>query len=181
MPAPLLELLDSLSEGVLVLDSATGAVVHRNRALGVLLEAEPDSSMLYDAVLQLGQRWRRLALAPRAEHDGRALLSDARFVANRAAYRLWGMALQLGGSLPVRVLVLVERTGPLLPTVSRLRSRFRLTTREAEVALLLAEGASDADIGRILGMSVHTARHHGERIFTKVGVHSRKALALHLA
>jgi DNA-binding CsgD family transcriptional regulator len=181
MPAPLLELLDSLSEGVLVLDSATGAVVHRNRALGVLLEAEPDSSMLYDAVLQLGQRWRRLALAPRAEHDGRALLSDARFVANRAAYRLWGMALQLEGSSPARVLVLVERTRPLLPTVSHLRSRFRLTTREAEVALLLAEGLSDADISRILGMSIHTARHHGESIFTKVGVHSRKALALHLA
>jgi DNA-binding CsgD family transcriptional regulator len=181
MPAPLVELLDALSEGVLVVDSATGAVVHRNRALGALLDADPDSSLLYDTALQLGQRWRMLALAPRAALDGRALLSDVRFATKRSVYRLWGVALHPGGPFPDRVLVLVQRTGPLLPSVSRLRARFRLTAREAEVALLLAEGASDADIGRALGMSVHTARHHGERIFTKVGVHSRKALALHLA
>lgn len=180
MPAPLLELLDALSEGVLVLDSATGAVVHRNRALGELLAVEADASLLYDTALQLGQRWRLLSMAPRAARDGRVLLSDVRLATRRAVYRLWGVAMRPASPLPARVLVLVERTGPQLPTVSRLRSRFRLTTREAEVALLLAEGLSDADIGRALGMSAHTARHHGERIFAKVGVHSRKALALHL-
>ncbi|MEP7088207.1 MAG: helix-turn-helix transcriptional regulator [Gemmatimonadota bacterium] len=95
-------------------------------------------------------------------------------------YRLWGTAPRLEHTTPAHVLVLVERLGSSLPTTARLSSLFRLTPREVEVALLLAEGASDAHIGRALGMSIHTARHHGERIFAKVGVHLRKALVLHL-
>lgn len=181
MPTPFTAMLDLLSEGVLVLDSVTGAVTHRNRALVALLEAEPDAGLLYDAAFHLGQHWRRLSIAPRATPNGPVLPSDMRFATPRGVYRLWGMALQFEHPSPMQVVVLVERPGFMLPTVSCLRTRFRLTSREAEVALLLAEGASDAEIARVLGVSIHTARHHGERIFTKVGVHSRKALALHLA
>ncbi len=180
MPTPLIELLDSLSAGVLVLDAITGELAHRNRAMITLLGEEPDSSLLFDAALQLGNRWRRLSLASGAPPRGSALLSDVRLATNCAVYRLWGTAPQLEHTTPAQVLVLVERLGFLLPTAARLRAHFRLTPREVEVALLLAEGASDAHIGRALGMSIHTARHHGERIFAKVGVHSRKALVLHL-
>ena len=180
MPTPLIELLDSLSAGVLVLDSITGELAHRNRAMFMLLEGEPDSAVLFDAALQLGHRWRRLSLASGVAPRRRVLLSDVRLATNHAVYRLWGTAVQLEHPTSAQVLVLVERLGLLLPTVTRLRAHFRLTPREVEVALLLAEGASDAHIGRALGMSIHTARHHGERIFAKVGVHSRKALALHL-
>jgi len=181
MPTSFTALLDTLSEGVLVLDSATGALVYRNRALHTMLDAEPDAAMLFDTALQLGQRWRWRSAAPRSALDGAAELSDVRFATTHAVYRLWCMALQLGHPVPNRIVVLVERMGLLLPPAARLRARFSLTAREAEVALLLAEGASDADISRALGVSIHTARHHGERVFTKVGVHSRKALALHLA
>jgi DNA-binding CsgD family transcriptional regulator len=54
-----------------------------------------------------------------------------------------------------------------------LAERFGLTPREAEVALLLADGHSNAAVARALSISVHTARHHTQHILVKVGVGSR--------
>lgn len=60
-----------------------------------------------------------------------------------------------------------------------LPARFGFTTREAEVALLLAGGASNAGIAQSLGISEHTARHHTRHVLTKLGLHSRaKAAAI---
>jgi DNA-binding NarL/FixJ family response regulator len=52
-----------------------------------------------------------------------------------------------------------------------------LTARECEVALLLAEGASNKEVGARLGVSTHTARHHTERILRKLGIASRQQVA----
>jgi DNA-binding NarL/FixJ family response regulator len=52
-------------------------------------------------------------------------------------------------------------------------TRFGLTRREEQVALLLARGKSNVAIARELHISVHTARHHTQRILTKLAVHSR--------
>ncbi len=54
-----------------------------------------------------------------------------------------------------------------------LAAKFGFTERELEVALLLAEGASNAAIAEALGISKHTARHHTRHVLTKLGVHSR--------
>lgn len=62
-----------------------------------------------------------------------------------------------------------------------LRDRFGLTQREAEVALLLAEGLSNPEVACRLALSVHTVRRHGERVFRKVGVRSRLALVRQVA
>jgi len=43
-----------------------------------------------------------------------------------------------------------------------------LTAREAEVLSLLAEGASNKEIARKLGISVHTAKFHVGRIIDKL-------------
>jgi DNA-binding NarL/FixJ family response regulator len=50
---------------------------------------------------------------------------------------------------------------------------YGLTRREQEVAGLLAEGQSNAAIARRLGISAHTARHHTQRVLSKLTVHSR--------
>jgi DNA-binding NarL/FixJ family response regulator len=48
-----------------------------------------------------------------------------------------------------------------------------LTRREAQVARLLARGRSNQAIAQELNISAHTARHHTQRILSKLEVHSR--------
>ena len=78
------------------------------------------------------------------------------------------------------VLVLLDRPGPELPTTRELRLAFGLRGREPQVALLAAEGLSNADIARRLRLSTHTVRHYLERVMDRLGLHSRKALAMRL-
>jgi DNA-binding NarL/FixJ family response regulator len=51
--------------------------------------------------------------------------------------------------------------------------QFGLTARETEVAMLLAEGRSNVAIAGTLNISTHTARHHTQRVLSKLKVHSR--------
>ncbi|MGH3333501.1 MAG: response regulator transcription factor, partial [Nocardioidaceae bacterium] len=53
-----------------------------------------------------------------------------------------------------------------------------LTDREVEVLGLVAQGCSNADIGKRLVISARTAEHHVQHIYTKIGVSSRAAAAL---
>ena len=48
-----------------------------------------------------------------------------------------------------------------------------LTPRERDVLLRLAQGSRPADIARELGVSTNTVRTHTNKIFVKLGVHSR--------
>jgi DNA-binding NarL/FixJ family response regulator len=54
-----------------------------------------------------------------------------------------------------------------------LKERFGLTRREVQVALLLEQGRSNHAIARELRISAHTARHHTQRVLSKLEVHSR--------
>ena len=54
-----------------------------------------------------------------------------------------------------------------------LERQYKLTAREVQVAMLLAQGRSNATISKTLGISSHTARHHTQRILIKLNVHSR--------
>lgn len=69
---------------------------------------------------------------------------------------------------------------PGLPTTQELRVAFGLRGREPQVALLAAEGLSNAAIAERLRLSAHTVRHYLERVMDRLGLHSRKALALRL-
>jgi DNA-binding NarL/FixJ family response regulator len=64
-----------------------------------------------------------------------------------------------------------ERRGG--PTTTNLRVHYGMTPREAEVAKLLEEGCANLVIAQRLGISPHTARHHTQRVLSKLGVHSR--------
>jgi len=52
-----------------------------------------------------------------------------------------------------------------------------LTRRETEVARLIAAGLATKEIAFRLEMSTHTARHHTERVFEKLGVRNRAGVA----
>lgn len=58
-------------------------------------------------------------------------------------------------------------------TEQSLMQRFGLTAQEARVAVMLAEHRPNREIAARLGLSVHTARHHTERVLGKLHIHSR--------
>ena len=55
-----------------------------------------------------------------------------------------------------------------------------LTTTETRLAALAAEGLSNKEIAAALHISVHTVEAHLTRIYRKLGIHSRAALARRL-
>ncbi len=56
-----------------------------------------------------------------------------------------------------------------------------LTVREAEVAALVADGWTNADVARSLGMSEATVKTHLTKVYAKLGVRSRTQLAVLLS
>ena len=80
-------------------------------------------------------------------------------------------AVALGGS----VVLVVWRASAL--TAADLQEGFGLSPRETEVARLLAERRSNREVAAALGISIHTARHHAERVLRKLRVGSRTDVA----
>ena len=64
-----------------------------------------------------------------------------------------------------------------LLTPDQIMSACRLTLRQAEVALLIAEGRSNPEIAEQLGISRFTARNHAEQILARLKVESRWQVA----
>ena len=87
---------------------------------------------------------------------------------------LWGWCVELDRyGLGRLVLMTVQPLDPDLPSDEVIRGHFGLTPRETEVARLLAEGRTNAGVAAALSISQHTARHHTEKVFRKLGVSSR--------
>ena len=53
-----------------------------------------------------------------------------------------------------------------------------LTAREVEVLILIARGASNKQVARVLGITAKTAGTHVERIYTKIGASTRSTATL---
>lgn len=70
-----------------------------------------------------------------------------------------------------------RRTEPATAPASAPADRLEagLTPREREILARLCEGASNAQIGRLLGISEKTVRNHVSNLYDKLGVHSRAA------
>lgn len=91
-----------------------------------------------------------------------------------AAGELW-----IGRSLLSRLLLAVT-VQPAVAGTSDGRWRLTLTEREQEVACLVADGASNKEVARQLGVTERTVKDHLTHIFGKLHVHDRVQLALHL-
>ncbi|MFL5493018.1 MAG: response regulator transcription factor [Gemmatimonadales bacterium] len=164
---------DDVETGMAIFRADGLAEVARNARLDELLQEEPARDRLLELLLHQARR------AAASTEGLREVAQEVelpggfyRLVANRA----------VGGTLlaGAGVLVLVDRLSPGLPTTQELRITFGLRGREPQVALLAAEGLSNAAIAQRLRLSAHTVRHYLERVLDRLGLHSRKALALHL-
>ncbi len=167
-------LVDRIPSGVSVLDGG-GDVLHENPSLGQIYNAEPERERLRAAVQRVGRAvfstdtpggasgFEQIHTATKS-YEIRA----SRFAALPPIDRAAGMVM-----VDARCPDQVKRRA----AAAQVRKEFGLTKREAEVALLLAGRLSAAEIATALGVSVHTARHHTERVFAKTGVSRRAMIA----
>lgn len=177
----LLRAFDDMSRPILVADRGRGAV-HRNGALERLLSRCTDPGALLDEV---GALARCVSLMGRSDPETMrgetADVEERKVTVGERAYHLRALPVAAGVVTPGRATVVeVAETTPTLPSERDLQRRFGLTPRESEVVLLLARGATNREAGEALGISPHTVRSHAQRIFRKLDVTTRKALALRL-
>jgi DNA-binding NarL/FixJ family response regulator len=57
----------------------------------------------------------------------------------------------------------------------------RLTQKEIQVAIMVWEGLTNREIGKIIGTSEQVIKNHLRSIFDKIGVWSRLELAMYVA
>jgi DNA-binding CsgD family transcriptional regulator len=144
----------------------------RNARWTTILLAEPERDRLVELIGRRVRQASSMAGATPVHEELELLGGSYRLVTSRAA---------AGTLLPEpAVLILMDRPGPGLPTTQELRVTFGLRGREPQVALLAAEGLSNADIAERLRLSAHTVRHYLERVMSRLGLHTRTALAVHL-
>jgi DNA-binding CsgD family transcriptional regulator len=145
----------------------------RNTRWSELMEEEPERVRLLELIR------RRLEYTGPSAGSIREDYCELELSGRR--YRMTARCAPAGTLMPeAGVLVLMDRLGPELPTTRELRVSFGLRGREPQIALLAAEGLSNEAIAQQLRLSAHTVRHYLERVLTRMGLHSRKALALHL-
>ncbi len=82
------------------------------------------------------------------------------------------------GRESVSDLVDAMRTVPSPPVEEPPPKNYGLTPRELEVVKMIVAGYSNREIGRKLGMSEQTVKHHLTSAFDKLGVYNRLELAL---
>jgi len=158
-------MIDRLATPVAFLGSERGDD-YCNRPLRDVLSAEPEAEKLRTAIR---------SVAPSTGDDSPAPVSVSKTVdlaGGRYRLRLGRPPQSVGRGW----LVLVERL-TLYPSPSVLEASWGLTPREAQVALLLAKGASNRDLAAALTISPHTARHHVQSVLKKLDVPSRSGVA----
>ncbi len=77
------------------------------------------------------------------------------------------------GLVHVRI---VDTEAPITLDRHRLRELFALTSREQDIACLLADGYSLCEASDVLCVSQQTVRSHLKQIFCKTGTHRQAAL-----
>ena len=168
------QLVDRLDEGVALYDLA-GRERHRNSALGRLLAADPQGAWLGSVIRAAARRLCRVHTSRTGQADARTTVTLAQKVSTaRGWYALETSQTNLPGLGPgLAILVVVRLLQPSRLSAAELMARFRLTSRECEVARLLADGRSNLEIATALEVTRHTARRHTEAVLRKLALRSR--------
>lgn len=176
-------MLDAVSSPLLAYGT-DGRELHRTPALERLLGCDTGRVDVEAAASRLARGLATLSFPRRSQKVADpSRLSARRSVATGSGrYDLRATVVAegpLGGD--GALIVTVERVGStVFPTVEAVRERHQLSPREAEVALLLAEGLSNGALAARLSISPYTARRHTESVLRKLLVESRAAVAARL-
>jgi DNA-binding CsgD family transcriptional regulator len=169
--------IDTLSEPAVLFD-ADGEEMHRNRAACRLLAEEPQAERIMDVAAAMAEGGDPPAALLRSSSASsfRGAAPQQQVEAAEVTYRLRACVVRPDPAGPPAVMVTIERLS-IFPPPSVLERRVGLTPREAEVAVLVAHGASNADLAERLHISPHTARHHVASILKTLDVSSRSHVA----
>ena len=174
-------MLDSLSDPAMLFDGS-GQLLHANPALDRLVASANAARLRSEAQCMA---WAFGAFARRRSHpkltpDRSAADASSEGHVERTVrigatvYHLRASAVGqelLGAEPAVLITMSASATEPLSDNV--LHDQFGLTTREIQVARLIAEGLSNNEIADRLGVRFFTARNHVERTLAKLHVTSR--------
>ena len=155
-----------------------GACVHQTPRVDSLLQDNPQRA---DVLAQMALLARHAAAPATSCRDGSTARCMAEITTSSAAYRIEATRVSSFGAQGTIILVAIESLAPTPIGDAVLRSRYHLSPREIAVAREIARGVSAQEIASALAISVHTVRRHSERVFTKLGVHSRAAVAAALS
>ena len=152
--------IDALADAAAVADGE-GRLLHANPALRILLASTP----LLHAALE--RRATTLARRRLSRFHG---VDDVLAVDELPGFQFHGC--YVGVDAPrnegqILIVVKPRRAGVASGTDAG------LTPRELEVARLIAQRHTNREIAAILGVSIHTARHHAERVKRKLGARRR--------
>lgn len=148
---------DEARDGIVLCDT-NGTIIHVNPAAAVLLTAAHTEDVRHISIsaVTFGQR-------QHAQVNG---------------FFVTACPLHLENADPIGIVTI--RIQEPLPSEESLRRKFGLSRREAQVAVLLADRRTDAEIATALGISWHTVRSHVERIFGALHCHTRRDAAVKL-
>jgi len=179
----IIEMIDELATPALVY-TARGSVTHESPTAAELLARDAQSSRVRAAA-------RRLAMDVGSRALGKAARDLSAVVGARPKVEV---ATEMGRYSIVASLIPVEsgHREPLIVTMvqrqarrelsnDEMRQAFGLTRRECDVVRMLALGRSNRETALELGISVHTAERHTERVLQKLGVNRRGAVAAKLS
>jgi DNA-binding CsgD family transcriptional regulator len=186
--ARLAGVLDRLAAGVIVADAAARATFVNAPGSAIIAERDGlllDADRLAAATPAATQELRDAIAAVAAD----AITEGRRLRLERPSQRpplvltvlpIWRLgAILPGGGPAARVAVFIKDLGaPLGVDRLAVAEAFRLTPRECEVAVLLADGHDLARIAAMLGVGLSTVRYHLKRVFEKTGMRSQAALAV---
>lgn len=154
---------------------------------GCLLHATPKLTALFDAnglgspLRAKAQSMVRQFIDGSARHPLRVSSQTESIdtVAGRFVLHLTYVERSVLGPGDLLVMTVTEPPRTLHPDA--LIARFRLTRREAEVAIMMSRGDRNREIARALGTSIHTVRRQVEQVLSKLDVSSRAAVAARIA
>jgi len=163
--APLGGVLDKIDHGIVLLASDSYPCF-TNAAAAAILTADADRG-------EIARQMRSVSRAALKDCGGEA--AEVEVATRQGRYRMRARILsqKIQEIRSRAVLVMIERAAAHLPSPACLMRRFEMTSREADVALLLARGKRNTAIAEELMISTHTARHHTEKVLSKLSVHTR--------
>lgn len=173
------EMLDAMNQALAVFGPGE-RTLFRSRGLHGLLGHEPMSRAVIAGMQRLARSVATWRSGSRRKSSVKERRNTGTVTTELGVYRLWASPLRPVLFGEGAVLVQVHRTDPVLPPPEKVQARFALTPREAEVALLLAEGLDNHTIAERLSISPHTVRRHTERVLRGLGIPSRAAVAMRL-